>query len=243
MQFTKYLMKGQKAVIRVPQADADGERFEVLTARIRRVGPNLLELELPYAAQPAEAYPFSPGTPLDLGSEHLGVGVRATCSFLEYRDPGVIWVRPCGDLTFVQRRVEPRLNASVGLYSWLGRGQLRTFRDHWARLVRDIDEQPQRPSPLPVRPAPVNLSVGGIRIAAAPEVQPADLCLLLLRLSTERQLICALSEVVWTGRLRGPGQLDPESVAGMHFMCILERDRRSIGWFVREATVPLGRGR
>jgi hypothetical protein len=243
MQYAKYLTKGQKAVLRVVQADPGGERFEALTSRIRKVGPGVLELELPYAVQPAEAYPLSPGTMLDLGSEHLGVGVKATCTFLEYREPGVIWVRPCGDLVFVQRRVEPRLNASVGVYSRLGRGTLRTFRDHWARLVRDLDEQPGRPAPLPVRPAPVNLSVGGIRIAAPPDVQPADLCLLLLRLSTERQPICALSEVVWTGRLRGAGRPDPESVAGMQFMCILERDRRAISWYVREGTVPAGRGR
>ena len=229
MPYSKYLKPGQKVLLRAHRPAAAKERFEALTAFVRELGPDHLDLTLPYRAREGEEYPFAPGMSFELLSDALGLGIRLTGAYQSSRGTSLIRLHHNRDLELIRRRYFKRRNATVGLRYTKGQGKLRTFRAQWEKNIRIIGSGKALDS-LPNFPrCRVNLSGGGIRFALKMPAAIADLCLLLLELPDGKPPICALAEVVWLDEKEVEGR----HLAGMQFLNILETDRKRIDQFIQ----------
>jgi c-di-GMP-binding flagellar brake protein YcgR len=227
MSFARYFKPGQKVLLRVMEPPG---RFEALTASFQEEGSDYFDLALPYHSEGGETYPFAPEMPLELMSDHLGLGVRLTCRFREQRNGNLIRVGITGGLQIFQRRQYRRVDATAGLRYTKGRGTLRSFREQWEKNSR-ILEATKDFSKLPPFPRTrINLSTGGMRFEIRAPVEVADLCLILLQLDPNARPFCILAEVVWLAEQ----QVDDRRAAGMRFVSILEADQKRLEAFVRE---------
>lgn len=227
MVFARYFKPGQKILMRVMEPPG---RFEALTAIFHDSGPGRLDLTLTCQARAEENYPFAAGMPLELMSDHLGLGLRLTGRFQEQLAGNRVRVELISDLQVFQRRLHLRLDTNVGLRYTKGRGTLRSFREQWEKNLQILDKTLDFSKLPPFPRTRVNLSSGGIRFEVSPPVEVADLCLILLQLEPASRPICALAEVVWLS--------EPEEgrrrVAGMQFIGILDADQKQIEMLVRQ---------
>lgn len=228
MVYARYFRPGQRILLRVLEPQG---RFEALIAAFHDSSSGCFDLTLTSQARAEENYPFTAGMPLELMSDHLGLGLRLTGRFQEQLAENRIRVELIGDLQVFQRRLYRRLDTSVGLRYTKGRGTLRSFREQWEKNLLILDKT-QEFSRLPPFPRTrVNLSAGGIRFEVTPPVEVADLCLILLQMEPASRPICALTEVVW---LKEPED-DRRRIAGMQFIGILEADQKRIEALIRQA--------
>jgi len=228
MAYSRYYKPGQKILLRVLEPPG---RFEVLTTYLHENGPDSFDLDLPYQAHGEEGYPFTPGMPFELMSDHLGLGLRLTGRFREPCGENRIRVEITGEPQVFQRRLHRRLDTTVGLRFTKGRGTLRSFRDQWQKNLSILDRTPDFSKLPPFPRTRVNLSAGGIRFDLAPPLAPADLCLVLLQLEPKSRPICALAEVVWLVDREGADR----RAAGMQFIGILETDKKLIENLIKHA--------
>lgn len=242
MRYSKHFKAGQKLLLR-PLA-ADEGRFEALSAFYQdQVGENLAVFTLPYGTAQEERYPFVEKMPFEMYSDSLGLGIRVTGNFDTYLEGDAFRVTLNDDFQIFQRRLHGRKDARIGIKYTKGKGTLRSFRSQWEKNVALLDKSPD-PAKIPPFPiTPVNLSQGGARCDLREPVEISDLCLLLLRLSSEELPICALAEVVWIGGEAGEGR----RTCGMQFLNILERDRKRIETYLKalpsEPDPPPGEGK
>lgn len=228
MVYARYFKPGQKILVRV--AESTG-RFEALSATFQESDSGCFDLLLTSPTREEEGYPFAAGMPLELMSDHLGLGLRLTGRFQQHVADNRIRVELVSGLQVFQRRLHRRLDINVGLRYTKGRGTLRSFRQQWEKNLQ-ILEQTQDFSKLPPFPRThVNLSAGGIRFELAPPIEAGDLCLILLQLEPASRPICALNEVVWLNEPEG----DHRRIAGMQFICILDADKKRIEALIRQA--------
>jgi hypothetical protein len=228
MVYAKYFRPGQRILLRVMEPPG---RFEALTAVFQQSGSGCFDLTLVSQARTEENYPFVAGMPLELMSDHLGLGLRLTGRFQEQLGNNRIRVESISDLQVFQRRLHRRLDTGVGLRYTKGRGTLRSFREQWEKNLQILDKS-QNFSILPPFPRTrVNLSAGGIRFEVAPPVEVADLCLILLQLEPASRPICALTEVVWLNE----AEKDHRHIVGMQFIGILDADQKRIEALIRQA--------
>jgi len=228
MVYSRYYKPGQKILLRVLEPPG---RFEALTTYLHDSGADTFDLNLPYRAHGEEGYPFSPGLPLELMSDHLGLGLRLTGHFREQCGENRIRVEITCEPQVFQRRLHRRLDTTVGLRFTKGRGTLRSFRDQWQKNLSILDRT-QDFSKLPPFPRTrVNLSAGGIRFDLAPPLDAADLCLVLLQLEPNSRPICALAEVVWLSERENSDRCS----AGMQFIGILDTDKKLIENLIKQA--------
>jgi hypothetical protein len=228
MVYAKYFKLGQKILVRV--MDPPG-RYEAFSAILQGSGPGWFDLTLTSQPRAEESYPFAAGMPLELMSDHLGLGLRLTCRFQQQVVDNRIRVEVVSDLQVFQRRLHRRLELNVGLRYTKGRGTLRSFRKQWEKNLQILDNTRDFSTLPPFPRTRVNLSAGGIRFEVTPPIEPTDLCLLLLQLEPLSRPICALSEVVWLNEPEG----DLRRIAGMQFICILDADKKRIEALIRQA--------
>jgi hypothetical protein len=226
----RYFKNGQKIILRTLTPDGyQPPQLLSLTAYFRESRPGFFDLHLPYELKEGEEYPFAVGTRFEIQSDTLGLGLRLTGRFQEWRSRDLIRVAVENDLHVFQRRVHPRLDATIGLRFTRGRGVLRTFHEHWRKNanVLQLETASSKLGDLPR--TRVNLSPGGIRFKLKAPVEVADLALMVLELEPAQRAICVLAEVMWAGEAR-----EERQTAGMRFINILEADLKRIEEFIRE---------
>lgn len=228
MVYARYFKPGQKILLRVTEPPG---RFEALTAIFHDSGSGYFELTLTSQAREEENYPFTAGMPLELMSDHLGLGLRLSGRFQEQLAGNRIRVELIGDLQVFQRRLHRRLDTQAGLRYTKGRGTLRSFREQWEKNLLILDKTADFSKLPPFPRTRVNLSAGGLRFEVTPPVEVADHCLILLQLEPASRPICALAEIVWLS--------EPEEgrrrIAGMQFIGILDADQKRIETLIRQA--------
>lgn len=228
MVYARYFKPGQKILLRVTEPPG---RFEALTAIFHDSGSGYFELTLTSQAREEENYPFTAGMPLELMSDHLGLGLRLSGRFQEQLAGNRIRVELISDLQVFQRRLHRRLDTQVGLRYTKGRGTLRSFREQWEKNLQILEKTADFSKLPPFPRTRVNLSAGGLRFDVTPPVEVADLCLILLQLEPAGRPICALAEIVWLS--------EPEEgrrrIAGMQFIGILDADQKRIEALIRQA--------
>lgn len=228
MTYARYFKPGQKILLRVLEPPG---RYEALTAYFQVSARGCFDLALPYRTRSEEGYPFVAGMPLELMSDHLGMGLRLASRFREQLTENLIRVEILGDLQIFQRRLNRRLDLTVGLRYTKGRGTLRSFREQWEKNLQILDKTQDFTKLPPFPRSRVNLSAGGIRFDLSPPVEIADLCLLLLQLDRTTRPICALAEVVWLDEQGDDGR----RTAGMQFIGVLDSDLKRIEGLIKQA--------
>lgn len=228
MAYARYFKPGQRILLRILEPPG---RFEALTATFQNSGSGWFDLNLHSQARAEENYPFTPGMPLELMSDHLGLGLRLTGRFHERPSENRIRVEIVSDLQVFQRRLHRRLDTHVGLRYTKGRGTLRSFREQWEKNLQILEASDDFSRLPPFPRTRVNLSAGGLRFEVVPPVEVADNCLILLQIEPGSRPICALTEVVWLEEPVGEGR----SIAGMQFIGILEADKKRLEALIKQA--------
>jgi len=227
MVYTKYFKPGQKILLRF--TDSPG-RFEALTAIFQQSESGFFDLILAPQNGPEESYPFADGMPVTLMSDHLGLGLRVTGCYHKHLADNRIRVKATSDLQVFQRRLNRRLDTSVGLRYSKGRGTLRSFREQWEKNLKILDKTTDFSKLPPFPRAGVNLSVGGLRFELAPPVEVADHCLILLQPQPDTRPVCALTEVVWLKDT----EKEHRRIVGMQFIGILDSDQKRIETLIQQ---------
>jgi len=228
MVYSRYFKSGQKVLLRITEPAG---RFEALPALFHDGADGSFDLILTTQARAEEGYPFTDGMPLELMSDHLGLGLRLTARFHQHLPGNRIRVELASDLQVFQRRLHRRLDMTVGLRFTKGRGTLRSFREQWEKNLQILDKTQDFAKLPPFPRTRVNLSAGGIRFEIAPPVEASDLCLLLMQLEPASRPICALSEIVWMNEPEG----EQRRIAGLQFIGILDADQKRIEALIRLA--------
>ncbi|KIH75606.1 PilZ domain-containing protein [Geoalkalibacter ferrihydriticus] len=227
---SKYFKPGQKVQIYPQTGAASPDQLESLTAHVVNCGGEGLELSLPYQTHAGEEYPFQRDMVLDLVSQSFGLGVRARGRIAGLRDKSLIQVSCSTPLEAFQRRTQPRIEVSVGLRYARGRGNLRSMLDKWRKNVALLQQScaAERRQNFTYRPA--NLSGGGIRFDCPEQIEPPELCMLLLELTPDTPPVCALAEIAWARPAEKPGW----NTLGMQFTHISKADQKRIFDFVAQ---------
>jgi c-di-GMP-binding flagellar brake protein YcgR len=77
---------------------------------------------------------------------------------------------------------------------------------------------------------PINLAGGGMRLPVKAPVRIAELFLVFLSIGDKGGIVCAMTEVIWTGN----PEADGTQMAGLRFLNILENDQKRIDKVVNE---------
>lgn len=226
----RYFKAGQRVQLRAKQPlPADG-RNELLSASLDGGDSDYFDLTLPYDPNAVAQYPFCADMSFELNADALGLGVKVTVTFLKTLTNNRIRVLVLPDLQMFQRRVQPRLDCTIGLRFTRGNSSLLKMRETWEKNASILANTTQ---PVPLKgftSCQLNLSPSGIRFTLQPPVEPSDLCLMLLDLGDSNAPICALAEIVWATEKNAEGTVH----AGMQFIGIMKPDQKRIERFIRE---------
>lgn len=222
-QYAKYFRPEQKVQLRL--ANPSLESTESLTLYVANHGPGYLDLASPYKNRDGEDFPLTPGMPMEISTESMGIGVKIAVEFIEYGpSSNLIRVKVVSDLKVFQRRTQPRVDILCGVRFTRGQGTLRSFREQWLKHIEIIGQTAPENLP-PFTQSHLNLSATGLRLAIKPPVERADLFLILVQLIPGTSPLCLLCETVWTGSVRDE---EGRIFCGMNFIGMADADRKKI---------------
>lgn len=230
MAYSKYFANGQKVFLKRLFPGEDRETVDSITAYATGGGGENLDLSLPYGSDAADAYPFETGMMFELLTDSNGMGLRLKASFLAKTGNKDIRLQFEENLEFISRRIYRRLDVNA----WVGverpASGLAELRQEWQACIEKLESGISAADLTEFNKYSVNLAGGGIRLPLRQEFSPADLLLLFLSIGDKKGIICALVEVVWTGRADREGRIQ----TGMRFVKILERDQSRIDAVVND---------
>ncbi len=232
MIYQKYFKTGQKVQLRAKQPPPPEGRNELLSAVLENGDANHFDLFLSYGPEAIRDYPFREDMRFELSADALGLGIKVSVAFLESLSDNRIRVLVLPDLQMFQRRVEQRLDCTIGIRFTRGQKSLHALRQTWEKNASILLNSRTAPVLQGFSPCQLNLSPGGIRFALHPPAELSDICLMLLDLGDNKPPICALAEIIWLSGNTPEGTLR----AGMQFIDILEQDQKRIVRFIRDHT-------
>lgn len=229
MSIQRYFKPKQKLLLRLTTDLNQDKRTELLSAIVVSCIQDTLTLKLWYGDDAVDQYPFREGLPFEITTESLGVGIRATGSFMHRINGNQFAVRLDTHLQIFQRRISQRLDCKVGIRFSRAAKNLENLRSIWERNL-EVLRSPEAPLIYEgFKTSPVNLSSGGIRLVIKPPAHEGELGLLLIDLEDGGPPISTIVETVWFG------QQDASAVtAGMRFINILSDDQKRIDLFIEK---------
>ncbi len=230
MIYKKYFKTGQKVQLRVKHPPPPEGRNELLSAVLEGGDANHFDLLLSYDPETIGDYPFHEKMAFELSADALGLGVKVSVVFLKSLSANQIRVLVLPDLKMFQRRVERRLDCTIGIRFTRGKKSLHALRQTWEKNASILANAKTAPSLQGFSPCQLNLSPGGIRFALHPPAEQGDICLMLLDLGDDKTPICTLAEIIWLSENDADGTLR----AGMKFINILEQDQKRISRFIQD---------
>ncbi len=233
MYYPQYFKLGQGISLkRVFLDPAKQNQTDILSGQIASCDSSSFIIHFPHNANESHAtYPFFPGMPFTIHSEYHGLGIQVSVSFEERLTAGLIRLVPAGDLNFYYTREHPR----AALQLWLGcqreNESLLTMRRQWRRHVNRFQSESAPSSVNTYAKQKIELGDDGINLELDAPVKVPELSLVYLALNDGKPLICALAEVVWAE----PTKKDKKQRAGLHFINILDDDRKRIQRYIKDA--------
>ena len=218
MSYSKYFSKGQKVFIKRAQGDGEPKALDTLTGYVTASQALQLDLTLPYGSDAAEAYPFAPGMPFEVMTDHRGMGLRLLATFVERTSGKDVRLQFEGNLEFISRRIYRRLDVNAWVGHRRGRNNLAEMRQAWEESLGKIDSGVNPKELTDFTKYPVNLAGGGMRMPLEAPVEIAELVLLFLSIGDKQGIICALAEVVWVS----DSDEEKTKIAGLRFLNIRE---------------------
>lgn len=229
MKYQRYFKSDQQLLLRVKTDESNEGRTELITVHVVSFEGDLLTVSLPYGPNAVEHYPFRAEMLFEINSEALGMGIKATASFVSKIDGSSFSIRLNSDLQAFQRRVSERIDTRLGIrFSRAGNG-LHDMRQTWEKNL-EVLYSPEAPLIYDgFKPARINISSGGIRLTIKPPANQGELCLVLINLDDGKPPVCAIAEIVWSCM-----QDENALSAGMRFINILSEDQLRIEAYIRQ---------
>lgn len=229
MNYQRYFRPEQQLLLRVASDINQNGRTELMTGYIVSAEDDTLVVSLPYGADAVDQYPFRDEMPFEITAEALGMGIRAHGHFLRKVTSNQIALKLSSELQMFQRRISQRLDCQLGIRFSRAAKTLQTMREIWERNLEVLHSEE---APLifdGFKPARVNISSGGLRLAIKPPAEQGELCLILANLEDSKPPVCAIAEIVWSCT-----QDDSVITAGMRFINILSEDQQRIENFISD---------
>lgn len=237
MSYGKYFNKGQKVFIKRIFTDDERTALDTITGYAVRSQLMQLDLALPYGCDAADSYPFEPGMKFEVLTDHQGMGLRLTASFVERISGKDVRLQFEGSLEFISRRIYKRVdvNAWTGIERAIG--NLADMRALWKENLNKIKSGVSAAELTEFKKSLINLAGGGMRLPLQAPVEMAELILVYLSIGDKKGIICALAEAVWIG------QADNDNIQqiGLRFLNILEEDQERIDTVVKILLERLGK--
>jgi len=224
MSYGRYFPTGQKTFLKRVFAEEQRTSLDTITGYVTGSEADHVDFSLPYGSDAANDYPFEPGMLFELLCDNRGLGLRLQASFVERTSGRDIRLRFEGNLEFISRRHYRRIDVTAWVGFKRGTGNLAAMRAAWEDSLKQLQAGVAAEQLAEFQKYPINLAGGGMRLPVRAPVDPAELFLIFLSLGDKRGIVCALAEVVWTGRPGDDGALP----AGLRFLNILESDQQRI---------------
>jgi PilZ domain len=229
MKYQRYFRPEQQLLIKVKTDINQDGRTELMTGYIISAEQDTIIVSLPYGADAVDQYPFREEMPFEITTEALGMGIRAQGHFARKVSGNQIAIQLNSELQMFQRRISERLDCQLGIRFSRAAKTLQTMREIWERNLEVLHGNE---APLifeGFKPARVNISSGGLRLAIKPPANQGELCLVLVNLEDSKPPVCAIAEIVWSCT-----QDETAITAGMRFINILSEDQQRIDKFISE---------
>jgi c-di-GMP-binding flagellar brake protein YcgR len=230
MSYGRYFPVGQKTFLKRIFAEERRTALDAMTGYVTGVGANHVDISLPYGSDAANDYPFEPGMRFELLCDRQGMGMRLQGSFQDRLTSSDIRLQFEGQLEFISRRHCRRVDVTAWIGVKRGLGQLEAMRSAWEEQLRQLQAGVSAAKLTEFHKHPINLAAGGIRLPLKAPVVTAELTLVFLSLGDQQGVVCAMAEVVWTGRPAADG-MQP---TGLRFLNILEQDQQRIDRVVND---------
>jgi c-di-GMP-binding flagellar brake protein YcgR len=230
MSYGRYFPIGQKALLKRIFAEERRTALDAITGYVTGVGVNSVDISLPYGSDAANDYPFEPGMRFELLCDSKGMGMRLQTSFQERLTSRDIRLQFAGHLEFISRRRYRRVDVTAWVGVKRGLGHLEATRSAWTEQLLQLQAGVSAAKLAEFEKHPINLAGGGIRLPLKAPVETAELTLVFLSLGDQQGVICAMAEVVWTGRPAADGN----QPTGLRFLNILEHDQKRIDRVVND---------
>ncbi len=231
MSYQHYFKLGQKLLLKLHKNAESNERTELMTAYVGSLENEALIISLsnPYGENITNQYPLKEVCKFEITTESMGLGVRASGTFLEIIDGTRFSIKLESGIEMFQRRLHNRYNCQLGIRFSRAAKTLHTMRTIWEKNL-SVLYSPEAPLVYDnFKKSRINISSEGIRFAIKPPAEQGDLCLILVNIDDSKPPICAIAEIVWTCL-----QDDEVSItAGMRFINILSADQLRIEEFIK----------
>lgn len=224
MSYGRYFPTGQKTFLKRVFAKDQQVALDTITGYVTGSGPDHVDFSLPYGSDAANDYPFEPGMRFELLCDNKGMGLRLQASFREQLSSRDIRLQFEGNLEFISRRQYRRIDVTAWVGLRRGQENLAEMRKAWEENLKQIQSGVSAAKLTEFQKYPINLAGGGMRLPVRAPVKAAELFLVYLSIGDKGGIICALAEVIWTGKPEGDGT----QAAGLRFLNILESDQARI---------------
>ncbi len=229
MNYQRYFRPEQQLLLRIDNVADRDDRTELMTVYVVSSDKADLIVSLPYGVDAVDQYPFYASMQFEITSEALGMGIRASGSFVRKISGNTFALKLNSGLQMFQRRISERYDCKLGIRFSRAAKTLLTMREIWERNLAVL-HSPEAPLIFDgFKPARINISSGGIRLSIKPPANQGDLCLILINLEDGKPPVCAITEVVWLCI-----QDENTVTAGMRFINILGNDQQRIDDFIKK---------
>lgn len=231
--FSRYFTLKQRAYLINTSKDRDLEQFESLSGSIVSCSRDTISLQIPYATGQAPGDGPAGRRTYKLTSEAMGHGIQIMADLLEVSPGNILQLKLHGSLEMYQRRQTPRIDTAIKIFQIRRDATLAVYRKEFKRIMDGMKTHGTRPN-INLQKAEINLSAGGIRIAADAMEPAFPLSMFFLELDTSQQLVCAVAESVWVRHEKA------RHVCGYRFVQIRKADQERISRFVLSLQKDMG---
>ena len=231
-EYCKYFARRQKVSLINMSAERNRDNFESFSGYVVACGTNKLELHIPYPTDLEYNDAADTKTSFKLTTESLGSGIQVMSDLVEIVSGNIFQLKLRDNPELFRRCAAPRINTSINLYHLRKDLTLAHFRKEWRRVLDYLNTK-GLPSKLVLRETPINLSIGGICLAAGAET-PTPLSMFFLDLNDGMLPVCALAETVWKGVENN------RLLCGHRFINISKADQKRIDLYIQSIQKKTG---
>ena len=231
--YSRYFSLKQKAFLINMSEERSREHYESLSGFIVNRYKDTIELQIPYLTGQECPETTSQKATYKLTTEAFGSGLQIIAELIKITSGNIFHLQLRGNMELYQRRKTTRVDTTIKLFHARQNFPLNQYRKEFRRIMEYMKSQGLPPN-LNLREVPVNLSMGGIRLAIEPQDQPSPLSMFFLDVDGNMPPVCAVAESAWQH------QDDKELICGHRFIHILKADQERINLHVQAVQKKLG---
>lgn len=223
--YSRYFSIRQKVFLVNMSSDRDSEVYESLSGAVTSSGVDSVDLMIAHGiheTRDAEGKNIT----YKLTSEALGSGIQVLADLTGVVGDNIYRFNMHGTLEMFQRRIVPRVEVAIRVFSLRGNFPHAFFKKEWKRVMDHLRNDGVLPG-LNLQTTEINLSAGGIGLTVQPDQRPTPISMFFIEMG-EGLPVCALTETVWERRV------DEGLRCGHRFIHILKSDQERINRFISD---------